>query len=210
MLTRQGKLDKTKGDEYEDLAISSFIPQLTDSDNTLTRETTLATAVILRMAEQFSEVQDDARYHLVGASTLFTTLNGSISTSASFWLYMRQSIRAAFLNEDPCNLDVAPLNIEFTPVSEAAWTNRITVLLARICSACWNKSMNNMAQQKQLDELYPLLDLWSQKVPEEFRPWCEYRAEMEPFPVICYTSPWHGQYASTLPTHLFHLRLRSS
>lgn len=194
VLIRQGTLDKTKCDEYEDTAISAFIPQLSNLGDTQQRETLPAIATILRMAEQFYEIQEDARCHLSGAPSLFTGKPDSFGHgSAAFWLYLRQSIRAAFLNEEPCKLDPTLVPVDFNPVSEAAWSNRVAVLLSRTCSACWDPSLESTQQQAQLDELRLLLDLWRQNVPETFLPWCNYRAENESFPVIQYVSPWHGR-----------------
>ncbi|KAK6369608.1 hypothetical protein LTS17_009514 [Exophiala oligosperma] len=192
VLIRQGTLDKTKCDEYEDTAISAFIPQLSNLGHAHERETLPAIATILRMAEQFYEIQEDTRCHLAGAPSLFTGKpDGFGHGSAAFWLYLRQSIRAAFLNEEPCKLDPKLVPVDFNPVSEAAWSNRMAVLLARTCSACWASSLESTQQEVELDELRILLELWRQNVPETFLPWCNYRAENEPFPVIRYISPWH-------------------
>lgn len=197
VLIRQGELCKAKYDEYEDTAISAFIPQLSNISDNQQRETLSTIAVILRMAEQFFEIQQDTRYHLAGASSLFTCSPDSLGPgSPAFWLYLRQSIRAAFLNEEPCKLDMALAPMDFTPVSEAAWTNRVAVLLARTCSACWDTTLESSQQQNQLNQLRILLELWQQNVPDTFQPWCVYRAENEPFPLIRYVSPWHGQYRS--------------
>ena len=151
------------------------------------------------MAEQFSEVQDDARCHLLGASSLFASHpeNASLG-AAAFWVYMRQSIRAAFLNEEPCKFEAASFTgeVSVSPASDMVWANRSTFILARTCSACWDGSLDSTARLKLLDDLYVLLEQWRQNLPETFQPWCEFRAENEPFPNISFISAWHGMYSN--------------
>lgn len=160
----------------------------------------VATVVILRMAEQFSEVKDDARCHLVGASSLLLTKpiteeQPSLG-AAAFWLYMRQAIRAAFLNEEPCKFDttLVELRNETTQAADAVWTNRVTTLLARTCSACWDPSLKPPLRHALLAELKRLLEVWEASLPESFRPWSEFQPQNDTFPTINYISPWHGTY----------------
>lgn len=207
VLTRRGELDKAQGDVYEDTAISTLIPQLPTSStcDEARREILLATVVILRMAEQFSEVKDDARCHLAGASSLLiskaeTEARPSLGVAA-FWLYMRQKLRAAFLNEEPCKFDMALVadDVGTAPAPDVVWTNRVTALLARTCSACWDPGLEPTLRNELLEELEKLLEGWQESIPETFQPWSEYQAENDPFRTIKYISPWHGSVPTTPP-----------
>lgn len=149
------------------------------------------------MAEQFSEVEDDQRYHLLGASSLFLG-NAPIDTPA-YWVYVRQSIRAAFLNEEPCKLEGSSLEVDFTDGDQEIWANQATSLLARTCTACWTSSLDPSARQEQLSILRKVLEEWYLSVPPSYRPWCEYQVENDAFPVICYISVWHGGLPSYSP-----------
>lgn len=195
VLTLMGQLDKAKGDLYEDKAIAELIPRLSERSESSFQETLPAITVILRMAEQFSEIQDDARCHLLGASSIFASNpeNASLG-AAAFWVYMRQSIRVSFLNEEPCRSGAGNLmDIAFTPASDETWVNRITYLLARTCSACWDTTLSTELRANVLEELHVSLELWLQSIPGTFQPWCNYHAENDPFPVIRYICPWHGE-----------------
>lgn len=218
LLTRRGELPKAQGDIYEDTAISTLIPQLSNASTCgdMERETLIATVVILRMAEQFSEVQDDARCHLVDASSLLISKtisdeNQSLG-AAAFWLYMRQSIRAAFLNEEPCKFDMALVanDVGTAPAADAVWINRVTTLLARVCSACWDTELDPVLRHRLLVNLGELLEEWRQNVPDTFQPWCEYQAENEPFRTIRYISPLHGLYYPSSSTTCIVRRYRSA
>ena len=192
VLTAIGELDKAKSDEYEDQAISALIPHLSASDKP--QEELYTTAVILRMAEQFSDLQDDMRCHLYGASSLFKSQSDSTYPDVpSFWVYVRQSIRAAFLNEEPCRIDLDSVPCEFTPAPEAVWTDRMTLLLARVCSACWDTSLEEKQRQGMLTELTYLVQFWKDRVPSTFNPWYDSSSENDIFPTIRYVSPWHGE-----------------
>lgn len=198
VLTLSGELEKTKGDFYEDRAIAELIPRLSQRADSSFQETLAATTVILRMAEQFSEIQDDARCHLLGASSIFASDTDNTSLgAASFWVYMRQSIRISFLNEEPCRFGVGAgtlAEVEFTPASEETWANRITCLLARTCSACWDSSLSADMRLELLKELYASLELWQQRIPDTFQPWCDYKPENDLFPIIRYICQWHGEH----------------
>lgn len=194
VLARRGELPKATSNEYEDKAISALIPQLSTIDRPQPQEALFTTTVILRMAEQFFEVEDDVRCHLKGASSLFTLQpERSYPDVASFWLYLRQSLRAAFLNEEPCKIDMNKISSEFSPAADAVWTNRMAILLARICSACWDTSLGVEAREDMLAELSHLLQLWHETLPPTFKPWCECTNNNEPFSTICFISPWHGK-----------------
>lgn len=192
-LVQQGLLDTEQYGEYENQAISALIPELSNVNASSDIDSLLTTAVILRMAEQFSEVEDDQHCHLTGASSLF--IGGAPIDTPAYWVYVRQSIRAAFLKEEPCKLEGLSLEVDFTKGGEETWANQATSLLARICTACWTPSLEPTARLDQLAALGKALEEWRLGVPRQFQPWCEYRTDEDPFPVISYISAWHGKSA---------------
>jgi hypothetical protein len=155
--------------------------------------------VILRMSEQFSEVQNDMQCHLIGASSLFASkstwrLDEPSVGSAPFWVYIRQNIRMCFLNEQPCQFDVDAYaaTMSYSPAPDTVWTNRITYLLARLCTACWKPSESSTDDLDRFEHLQTSIDRWKKSLPESFQPWCHFEEEFEPFPTIRYVSIWHG------------------
>lgn len=199
VLTLMGDLDKNKGDMYEDKAIAQLIPRLSEGPDPSSDEILPATTVILRMAEQFSEIREDARCHLLGASSIFASTDpntASLGDAVAFWVYMRQSIRVSFLNEEPCRFGAGTTlpHIDCTPAPDEAWTNRMTYLLARTCSACWDATLEPDLGLGLLEKLQASLEMWRESIPDTFQPWCEYWSENDSFPIIRYICPWHGRW----------------
>lgn len=195
VLTLNGEIDKDTGNIYEDRAIAELIARLSEQKETLHYETLAAITVILHMAEQFSEVQDDARCHLIGGSSIFASnpCNATIG-AASFWVYVRQDIRASFLNEKPCSFDAGRMiEIVSAPATDAGWANKVTYPLTRTWSACWGSIRDSAQRKSVLEELQVLLKTWSLRIQETFNAWCNYRGENDVFSVISYISPWHGK-----------------
>ncbi|KAL1854362.1 hypothetical protein VTK73DRAFT_8758 [Phialemonium thermophilum] len=197
LLTLRGELEKFREDAYEDKAIAALIPRLSGISELPQDDTLAATVVILRMAEQFCEIQDDAQRHLVGASSLFANRRpdeeGS-PDSPAFSLYLRQSIRIAILNEVPCRIGGAWVTdpICLDPAPDYVWVDRVTLLLARTCSACWDPTLDHLVRMQLLHNLLVELERWRESLPESFQPWCNFRRENDVFPVVCFISTWHG------------------
>ncbi|RKK66312.1 hypothetical protein BFJ69_g15515 [Fusarium oxysporum] len=131
--------------QYANEAVSMLIPLLSPDCVCAGSGALLSTAVILRMSEQFSELAEDAIYHLCGACSLFTTVQEKWSPSgtglrgAAFWTYVRESIRVCFLKEEGCQFDLNMVDGDLpkpsTGYDEEAWANHISYLLARLCNA---------------------------------------------------------------------------
>jgi hypothetical protein len=181
-----------------------LIPLLSSDQATSTNEVLLATTVILRMAEQFLELGQDAQRHLSGAASLFMDgtrwpLAEHNLGIATFWTHLRESIRICFLREQAPQFDLAhldgPDDFSDTSVAEEVWTNRSTLLLLKICKLCW--STNTQDRQAAADQLVTSLDLWKEHLPPSFRPWSVREHSDQPFPVIKYFEPWHGQNFSS-------------
>lgn len=182
-----GSVEKSVEEYYNSKVLELLIPLLSSEDATSSNEGLLATTVILRMSEQFLEVGNDAQRHLNGAASLFSGTDWSPVESnlaiACFWTHLRESIRICFLHQQPCHLD---LDLSLSGESDEAWTNRMTYLLLRVCTACWGGT-------DDLKRLKSLVDDWRTHLPRSFRPWCIRETSNEPFPVIKYFAPWHGK-----------------
>ncbi|KAI9751632.1 MAG: hypothetical protein M4579_005979 [Chaenotheca gracillima] len=198
VMVLQGKLDKAVGERYLDEAIGLLIPLLSSDEVSAKKEILLATTVILRMSEQFAEDWDDAQYHLNGAFSVFTSMGAKWSvwdTSVSgtaFWVYFRQSIRVAILHEQASKCDMNLLLHEdtFTDAPDEVWSNRICLLLAQSCNACWAEP-DLVQRQATIDRLRSRLELWKSNLPESFQPWCFVQNKYDPFVTIRYLASWH-------------------
>ncbi|ERS96703.1 hypothetical protein HMPREF1624_06912 [Sporothrix schenckii ATCC 58251] len=202
-----GALDPAQGELYGSRAIEALLSTLSsrsrsdngDNDN----DVLCAAVVILRMAEQFSEMQEDMQCHLMGASSLFARNPDhalDFDDAVAFWVYKRQSIRMAVLNEEPCEMEEMDVDVDvdvdvdrqwLAPVSDEAWANRATYLFARACSVCWDATLADAARAARLLELHRLLAQWHERVPATYQPWARYQAPDDPFPTLRYVSTWH-------------------
>ena len=159
-------------------------------------ETMLATAVILRMAEQFCEISDDTKNHFRGASSLFSSRHSTSKWSpyqidlsgAAFWIYIREGLRLCIMDEDQSQFDLTLIEHEsaYAPASDDVWTNRSTYLLALAC----NVSFGGPSICSK-EELEGLIGLWIDQVPNSFKPWCVREQAHGPFPGIYFLSTWH-------------------
>lgn len=199
-------LDKSIHDQYQSKAIGYLIPLLSQHCVTGTDQTRLlATAVILRMTEQYLDLDKDAQHHLRGAYSLFTTAQERWSPAmtdikgVSFWIYIRESIRASFLREVGCqyDLDTVDPDCHSETHNDEVWTNRMTYLLARLCDACWGDAG---AEEKEAikGRVSSSLGKWHANLPETFQPWYFAKPASQAFPVVKYVSSWHGKYPSPM------------
>lgn len=191
-----GTVDNAVEEMYQSRAIGLLIPLLSTHSEPWRDETLLATTVILRMSEQFSEVRDDAQHHLKGAFSLFgTSENNRWSPfqadvrGTAFWIYLRESIRICFLYEQGCQFDMGLIEDEtFEYGPDEAWANRMTYLLARTCNACWGEFQLEKAEE--MTRLLFLIESWRDCLPESFQPWCSCESK-DVFPTVRFSSTWH-------------------
>lgn len=199
VLFLKGKLDEYVHEQFQNKAIGLLIPLLSPHFTPAADKALLATTVILRMSEQFSELADDAQHHLNGAYSLFATTGEKWSPlhvdirGVAFWVYLRESIRVCFLNEQGCQFNLDSVDEEFstTSGSEEVWTNHMSYLLARLCNACWG-DFDAEVKDSMRDRIQISMEEWRSRLPETFQPWCFNRADYQPFPIMKLLSPWHG------------------
>lgn len=212
VMTLQGQLTPEDEAEYHDKAFGLLIPLLTLRPVPSQDAALLATSVILRMSEQFAELAEDAQHHLNGAFSLFGNANTKWSPSrldvggTAFWIYLRESLRLCFLNEQTCQFNLDLIEYDLDPLNnlDEAWANRMTYLLARTCNICWSKSGSRSILQARIDQLQDLVEVWQDSVPETYRPWYDHQKPTDVFSTIRYLSTWHGKGRVTL-----HIRMPS-
>lgn len=198
--TLRGELDKSVEGYYRAKVLEILIPLLSSHDSTTCNESLLATTVILRMSEQFLELENDTRRHLHGAASLFSadasscwSLREVNLATASFWTHLRESIRVAFLNEKPCDVYLQNL-VSYEALSsgnevpDEAWTNLMTYILLQTIELCWGESKLPSEFGRLADEI----DEWEASVPQSFRPWYFAGEPDCPFPKILHFESWHG------------------
>lgn len=200
ILVLRGEIDLSLEERYSCKVLELLIPLLSSEQATSRNEALLATTVILRMSEQFLEVDGDFRRHIKEAASLFSDgrqwgLRETDLATASFWTHLRESIRVCFIYESPGELDLATLLdriIPSIPSGEAcdeAWTNQVTYLLLHTIHLCWGDprkpGLSLREKQRWIEE-------WRVALPPSFRPWCVSENSM-PFPRVQCFQPWHGK-----------------
>ena len=140
-------------------------------------------------------------FHLHGASSVFAqsdwkwSVQSNEPSSAAFWLFVRQTIRAGFLHEEKYTCVLAQIEDDSMwgadgADHDVAWTNRMTSLLARLCNICWGRP-DSSRRDSDLLRIEALLDRWKHRVPSSLQPWCNTKAPEDVFPVIRFVATWH-------------------
>lgn len=219
VLSLWGKCDRARADYLYSEVITQLIPELELESRLLPAEELLATIVILRMLEQYSEPDQDAQCHLNGAYSLLTSTKFTWSPEDSdlkgttFWTFVRQTLRLCFLSEQECGFDLSIVNDGNlrSPARDPVWTNRMTYLSAKLCNACWCPLLDDASRRTLLDAIEKDIDSWRQSVPETFKPWYYHQLQTEPFPTMRYISSWHGKskFTATWSHHILILNLHS-
>lgn len=204
-----GILPLEKATRCHSEAINQLVPLLNPARQSIPTDILLATTVLLRMSEQFSEPDQDARCHINGTFALVVRQASKWSPNrvdiegVCFWVFVRQSLRIAFLFGKPCGVD---LNIVddtdmLSSARDDVWTNRITLLLAKVVSVCCEPARNGATTCDELRDLESRVIAWSSTIPQTFQPWFYRQVPSEAFPTIRYLNRWHGEIAHCLSPH---------
>ncbi|CAO2656288.1 Nn.00g050910.m01.CDS01 [Neocucurbitaria sp. VM-36] len=180
-------------------------------------ETLLCAIVILRFYEQLnvpSSTGSDDEQHLAGCSAIIRTSQGhhfvdpSAPTlrEAAFWVYVRQCLYNATINQQPPDVDFS-LQLHPAPGSmhdshplahlklETAWANQMTWNTARVANFCFEgnePSSERTHRVRRWQELWDLVEMWANNRPAGFNPIYEGKAsENGVFPEIWFTADWH-------------------
>ena len=156
-------------------------------------------------------------WHQAGTSAILrsshtTTVDPSAPTlrEAAFWVYVRQCLYNATINQQPPNLDFS-LELYPEPVSiqdhhplaklrlETAWANQMTWHCARVTNFCFekNSSADMGSRMKIWTTLWDDVQHWKNTRPESFNPIWGGQSESSVFPEMFFIADWHS--ASTLP-----------
>lgn len=146
-MSLDGRVDREVEARLNNKVISILIPLLSNLTESLENGVLISVLVILTMSEQFYELGDDAQCHLGGASTLLSASHLRWSphhtdvSGTAFWVWVRESIRICFLNEQSCHFDTNIIDDELALSSppDEVWTNRMTSVLLRLCNICWTE-----------------------------------------------------------------------
>lgn len=196
-----GDLGFEKASGLHSEAINRLVPLLHPDCEWIPRDILLATTVLLRMSEQFSEPDQDAQCHMNGAFALVVRHAAKWSPTRTdiegvcFWVFVRQSLRIAFLFSHPCNFDLNVIDDTnlLTSARDDVWTNRMTFLLAKVASTCCEQEHDTALRSQTLRNLEAQVTAWSKSVPKTFQPWFYRQAPNRSFPTIRYLNRWHGQ-----------------
>lgn len=177
-----------KGDvalEYQTSCLQLLIPALADTRTV--DEDVLAAVAILRQNEEMdgrddfetqqrsssnTSAEDDSRFHLQGVTRLLDQkshfLQSGGLSEATAWLCLREDIYISLLTRTPIrsSLDMFHKASWLRGDSDAAWTNRMVLLLARLLSCVYAELTDNDAE----DRLRREISDWYRSKPVSFQP----------------------------------------
>jgi hypothetical protein len=224
--------DTVVADQAQQRCVELLIPRLS-AENVALDESVLCAIVILRVCEQLSGTHyplqeqmkiannalivtargSDREQHLAGFNALLKTSQGRqldpstpTLSQAAFWVYVRQCLYNACVDQQPPNLDFDLVMIPPLPAAglvvdvrtETAWANTITWICANVVrfsfGAVYLYPEASIRAQKWL-ELSESVEVWQQTKPKTFDPiWYgdPDPSGANPFPEIWFTSDWHG------------------
>lgn len=142
----------------------------------------------------------DQECHLFGSSALVSASPPSPNSSlreAAFWVYLRQDIYMAILNQRPMNVDLSsvPRPEVGSPTSQPSdcdWAKRMVAIMAHIVTFCFGDNDKSISKW---DELRALAQDWNARKPSSFEPyyWRDRDVAAERYwPEIWLTADWHG------------------
>jgi hypothetical protein len=197
VLLLQANIEPLVAREYYEKTVRLLIEALSEEGRGQATEPLMVATAILRMREQFSDPTNDGRFHLDAAFAVFAQPGYTWSTCSTdlkgcaFWLFVRQNIRASFLNQEKlrCDLSFVEEEASYSPAEDVVWTNRMTLLVAQLCNACWSGTVS----EAQLFLLETRLAEWKSKVPSSFQCWTTATRSDSPFATIRYLLPCHSK-----------------
>ncbi|KAB5536268.1 hypothetical protein GE09DRAFT_344905 [Coniochaeta sp. 2T2.1] len=194
--------------------IAKLIVLLGSSERVADDDLLLCAIVILRVFEQLTSVGNgsDQERHLAGCSALLRACQGPCADpsapglrDAAFWVYMRQCLYNACINQQAPNVDfsLTLLPIPSCPAggvdtlrSETAWANTMTWICATVVQFCFGSHAQEPSNRmEKWRELSRTLEDWATNRPSSFDAiWqsegglCE---EDSPFPEYYFAADWH-------------------
>lgn len=126
-------------------------------------------------------------------------------SQAAFWVYVRQVLYNACVNQQPPNLDFGlivlppPSTSVINVKTETAWANTMTWICALVVRFCFGDTHSlpaTEAREQRWLEMSEMVHNWQKSKPSTFDPiWCSEPEPQgdNPFPEILFTSDWHGK-----------------
>lgn len=162
-----------------------------------------------------SSTGSDAEQHLAGSSAILRASQGNhyvdpsapTLREAAFWVYVRQCLYTATVNQQPPDIDSA-LQLHPSPDSmqdshplarlrlETAWANQMTWNTALVVNFCFesNPSSENKNKLARWHELWDLIQQWEKDRPPGFNAIWHGEVEDSCFPATLFTADWHGTF----------------
>ena len=155
----------------------------------------------------------DLEQHLTGASAILSASQGSAIDpaapsvrQAAFWVYVRQCLFTATVNQQPANLDPSLELLPIAPPSEneppsatlqreTRWSNTMVGLCASVVHFCFDGVRASAAVRMQTwQELWDGIQWWNHERPSTFSPThTSPPSDTSVFPEIWFASDWHGK-----------------
>ncbi|KJZ74269.1 hypothetical protein HIM_06275 [Hirsutella minnesotensis 3608] len=177
-------------------ALRVLIPLLDDPVQSVS-ENTLASIVLLRLYEEFSDV--DSGTHLLGSARILAMASsfaaqGGLGEAAS-WIVLRQNLYVSLASRAHVRMDLEQYRSSglFLGSDDGSFANRAVLL----CSQVLSRTMcsDTTITQQEWAQLDHEASKWFESVPPAFRPY--YTEDSSPessghvFPVILLTRPAH-------------------
>ena len=183
---------------------------LLDSEHVVDDDVLLCAIVILRVFEQLTALGNgtDQERHLAGCSALLRACQGpSVDPSApglrdaAFWVYMRQCLYNACINQQAPNVD---FSLTLLPIpslgsadslrSETAWANTMTWICATVVQFSFGSDAQDPStRMPKWQELNKAVEDWATSRPPSFNPiWQgDGSCDGNPFPEYYFAADWH-------------------
>lgn len=142
----------------------------------------------------------DQECHLFGSSALVAASSSPSSgclREAAYWVYLRQDIYMAILNQRPMKVRLSsiPIPEAASPGShffECVWAKRMVAIMARIVAFCFGNGEKSVSEW---DDLRSLAHDWNARKPSSFEPYYYRERNLEAgryWPDYWLTADWHG------------------
>ncbi|OIW32928.1 hypothetical protein CONLIGDRAFT_666340 [Coniochaeta ligniaria NRRL 30616] len=199
-LSRISNYDVSLAERYYEESVRLLIPMLTDPSNA-EHANLLAATVILRVYEQMNVPMygNDQECHLSGSTALVSASSPPPSIGlrdAAFWVYLRQDIYMAILNQRPMKVDLSSIPSPdavclTSQSSDCMWARRMVAIMAHIVAFCFGDGDKSVSKW---DELRALAHDWDARKPNSFEPYYWRDRDVEAgryWPDYWLTADWH-------------------
>ena len=168
------------------------------------------------------------KHHLKGTSSIlrasmsapFVDPSATSLRDAAFWIYVRQSLYNATINQEPLDIDFS-LQLCPTPECmndshslawlrvETSWANQMLWITACVANFCFSgpkaqcPQSETTSRETRWQELWDMNQAWQNSRPRKFDAiGCGPASNGHVFQDIWFTADWHGE----LLPHLYHAR----